>query len=705
MSSKLRHGLLAGLIASILILLAWQSQWLEGWEYTTWRWRVRHYARPSVATTRIKLILLDQASLDWGFQIQRWPWPWPREAYAALIRFTQRGGAKVVALDVLFTEDSVHGVADDRILGEAIDQAGNIVTGMFLSPGQDGQPSVWPSDTIRTGLPQDVLLNGLKTLSGPMMRHASLPVPEIARHSAALGHVVGYPDRDAVVRRINLFSRFGDHAVPSLGLAAFLFGNPPDHINLSGGWLYIDDRKIPLDRQGHTILNYRGVTNVYEVYRAKDILNAEIRIRQGETPAIDPAVFKDAYVVFGFSAPGLLDLRPTPLSPVAPGAMIQATLIDNILANDALRSAPPHITVLLTLLLSMGAAVAVTLGRRLWHTMVAFVIFLPAPVVLAFIAYAEGYWLPMVAPLLAIGFALTAAVCINYATEGRQRAYIRHAFEHYLSPVVIKQLIDNPTRLQLGGERRDLSMMFTDLQGFSSISEHLDAHALTALLNDYLSDMSAIILQEGGTLDKYEGDAIIAFWNAPVAQPDHAVRACRAALRCQRRLAERRQELFERSGANLIMRIGLNSGPAVVGNMGSQQRFDYTMLGDQVNLAARLEGANKVFGTFLMVSEQTWTQVNHHFIGRELGTLRVVGRRTPVTVYEIVGFADEARPDYLDIFEDALRLYKKKELHSALARFQRLPDDPPSQSYVRRCQDALESSITDCGLVWHLTSK
>jgi adenylate cyclase len=705
MSSKLRLGLLSGFIASLLILLAWQYQWLEGWEYTTWRWRVRHYAKPSVATQRIKLILLDQASLDWGFQIQHWPWPWPREAYAALIRFTQRGKAKVVAFDVLFTEDSVYGVADDQILGEAIRQAGNVVTGMFLSPGQDGQSNAWPADAPSSGLPQDELLNGRKPLIGPSMRHASFPVPDIARHSAALGHVVGYPDRDAVIRRMNLFARFDAHAVPSLGLAAFLIGNPPRHISLAGRWLSIDDRRIPLDPHGHTILNYRGTTNVYDVYRAKDILNAEIRIRQGETPAIEPAVFNDTYVVFGFSAPGLLDLSPTPLSPVAPGAMIQATLIDNLLASDALQNAPPSMTVLLILLFSLGAALAVTSGRRLWHTMAAFVVFLPLPVVVAFIAYAEGYWLPMVAPLLAVAIALTGAVWVNYATEGRQRAYIRHAFEHYLSPVVIKQLIDNPNRLQLGGERRELTMMFTDLQGFSSISEHMDAPTLTALLNDYLADMSAIILQEGGTLDKYEGDAIIAFWNAPVDQPDHAMRACRAALRCQRRLAERRQALFERSGANLIMRIGLNSGPAVVGNMGSQQRFDYTMLGDQVNLAARLEGANKEFGTFLMVSEQTWAQVNHQFIGRELATLRVVGRRSPVTVYEIVGFAGEARPDYLDIFEDALHFYKQNDLHSALARFQQLPDDPPSQAYARRCRHALACKESGGELVWHLTSK
>ena len=194
--------------------------------------------------------------------------------------------------------------------------------------------------------------------------------------------------------------------------------------------------------------------------------------------------------------------------------------------------------------------------------------------------------------------ALVAATIVNYATEGRQKAFIKHAFKQYLGAEVIEQLIADPSRLQLGGEKRDLAIFFSDIEKFSSFSEKLDPPTLTALLNDFLTDMTGIILDEGGYLDKYIGDAIVAFWNAPLAQRDYAVRACRAAIRCQRRLAERRQEFFDRTGAMIKMRVGINTGDVVVGNMGSKERFNYTVLGDAANLASRLEGANKAFGTY-----------------------------------------------------------------------------------------------------------
>ena len=194
---------------------------------------------------------------------------------------------------------------------------------------------------------------------------------------------------------------------------------------------------------------------------------------------------------------------------------------------------------------------------------------------------------------------------IYYTTEGRQKLFIKNAFKQYLSPAVIEELIQHPERLKLGGERRVLSIFFSDLEGFTGISEGLEPEELTALLNEYLSAMTDIIQEEGGTVDKYEGDAIIAFWNAPLLQPDHAERCVRAALRCQEKLAEMRPAFRERIGKDLRMRIGINSGPAVVGNMGSHTRFDYTMLGDAVNLAARLEGINKQFGTYTILSQAT----------------------------------------------------------------------------------------------------
>jgi len=306
-----------------------------------------------------------------------------------------------------------------------------------------------------------------------------------------------------------------------------------------------------------------------------------------------------------------------------------------------------------------------------------------------------------------VALALVLALVFNYATEGRQKRFIKSAFRQYLSPAVIDQLIQQPDRLQLGGERRVLSIFFSDLANFTTLSESLDPEALTQLLNDYLSAMTDIIHDEGGTVDKYEGDAIIAFWNAPLTVEGHALRAVRAALRCQESLARLRPGFRERTGHDMYMRIGLNTGPAVVGNLGSHQRFDYSMLGDSVNLAARLEGANKQFGTHTMVSKATFDRVSDRIAGRELGRIAVVGRREPVTVYEPL--PAEVSPQHrqrLDCFVQGLHLFYQGDFAAALARFRTIEaQDPPAAAYAARCRTFRESPPADWQGVWELTSK
>ncbi len=278
-------------------------------------------------------------------------------------------------------------------------------------------------------------------------------------------------------------------------------------------------------------------------------------------------------------------------------------------------------------------------------------VFLAGPIIAALGGYVTGWSLPLVAPEIAVATTLFLVFVINYATEGRQKRFIQGAFKQYLSPAVIDQLILHPERLRLGGERRVLSIFFSDLEGFTTISEKLDPEALTTLLNEYLSAMTDIVHEEAGTVDKFEGDAIIAFWNAPLEVIDHPLRVVRTALRCQERLALLNPQFQKRAGRDLLMRIGIHTGSAVVGNMGSHSRFDYTMLGDSVNLAARLEGANKAFGTYLMISEATRQGIGSAFPVREIARLAVVGRKEPITVYEpMLPNAYEKNKAALEIF-------------------------------------------------------
>jgi adenylate cyclase len=270
---------------------------------------------------------------------------------------------------------------------------------------------------------------------------------------------------------------------------------------------------------------------------------------------------------------------------------------------------------------------------------------------------------------------------------------------------VIDQLLADPSRLSLGGEKRELTIFFSDIEKFSSFSERLDPTQLIGLLNEYLSEMGEIIKEEGGYLDKFIGDAIVAFWNAPVEQPDHAARACRAALRCQRRLAERRAEFQEKYGAVVKMRIGINTGDVTVGNMGSSDRFNYTVLGDAANLASRLEGANKAFGTYLMVSESTWTKTGGVFAGRELSRLTVVGRKQPVGVYEPTGLPGEPRPEWHADFERALHLFFSGKFAEALPVFERQTEDSVSRAYADRCRLYQTTPPAEWAGVWNLTEK
>jgi adenylate cyclase len=356
-------------------------------------------------------------------------------------------------------------------------------------------------------------------------------------------------------------------------------------------------------------------------------------------------------------------------------------------------------------ILSFLAGFFLLLFGNIWKTMTTIVVFLFLPAILGLWFATLGVWWPVVPGTLGHAAVLAGAMIIAWATEGKQKRFIRSAFRHYLSPDVIQRIMDDPDQLNLGGELRELTIFFSDLEGFTTISEGLDPPELTQLLNEYLTDMTDIILESGGTLDKYEGDAIIAFWNAPVDQPDHALRGCRASVLCQRKLTERRAEFEQRFGATLHMRIGLNSGPVIVGNMGSNQRFDYTVLGDAANLAARLEGANKVFGTYLMISDATLQAAAGELQTRELGDLRVVGRQQPVRVHELEGFAGETEPAHWQQYRAALDHCKNGNLPEARSSMTELFSGSSADPAAGKWLERLENESDGFDPVWNLTRK
>jgi adenylate cyclase len=706
MRKRLLYGLLVGLGAASLALSLFWAGALGTWENATWMARVRRLAKPSPATANIKLILVDQPSLDWGRKENQWSWPWPREVLGAVLDFCQRGGARAVAFDVMYTEPSVYGVSDDQSFSTAIKQGAPFVAAALAGRDQ-GEMTKWPAYVpARTPLIEGLDRGGGKRGAWQTATLATFPIPEVASNAALLGNVKGLPDSDGVYRRGLVFQVFDGHVLPSLGFAAYLAGQRlPSHMALEPGWLQIDGARVPLDAQGRTLIHFLGSSGTHQAYSAAAIIQSELRLREGKTPSLDPKALKDCYVFFGYSAPGLYDLQPTPVGDKYPGVEIHATMLDNLLERSFLRDAPSSLVIPVVALLSVLAGVAGTLSRKAWQSVAGFGVFLAIPFSLGLAAYAYGFWWPVMAGEVGVGLSLVGAVVVNYATEGRQKAFLKSAFRHYLGSEVIEQIIADPSRLTLGGEKRELTIFFSDIEKFSSFSERLDPPTLTALLNDYLSDMSAIIQEEGGYLDKYIGDAIVAFWNAPMDQADHAVRACRAAVRCSRKLDARRSEFEQRTGAVVKARIGMNTGAVAVGNMGSHERFNYTILGDAANLASRLEGANKAFGTYAMISETTWEQSGGVFVGRELGRLRVMGRKAPVRVYELAGLPGDPRPAFFAPFEEALALFYEGDFTKARTRFEQISGDPASKSYTAQCRELIEHPPAEWDGVLSLTEK
>ena len=674
LGGRLRRGLFVGLLAAILAFSVYESGIARPWEWKSWDLRLGLLAKPSRASSEIVILLVDQDSLDVYETQQGLSWPWPRQLYSAVLDYLRAGGARSVFFDLLFTESSRAGVEDDEDLARAMERSGNVVLPLSLSRSE-GFSAGPPADRLERF--SIAVPDGLKARF-PVARSATLPVDVLLQAAKGAGNVVFPADGDGIFRRLPMAVHYEGRLFPSAPLVLASSSG-------SGGLL----AGLPLDPEGRAVIRYHGPSGTYRSYSIAAIINSWAQIEEGREPQVPPAEFAGKTVLIGGSAPGILDLRPTPLDAVYPGVEIQATVLDNLLAGDFVSPQTPASVAGFLLVISLLTAAGASALRKVVYQTVFFVLCLALPAAAAGTGFLAGRWIEFVAPEVAVVSAFLGAALLNYGVEGRQRRFIKGVFSHYLSPEVIERLLDNPRLLSLGGEKRRLTSFFSDLAGFTSISERLPPEELVALLNEFLSEMTDIILAHGGTLDKYEGDAIIAFWNAPLDQPDHALRACRAAVECQARLAELAAKWMERAGRPLAMRVGLNSGPAVVGNMGSARRFDYTAMGDTINLASRLEGACKLYGVRVLAGEETQAAVKDEMATRLVDRVRVVGKTLPVSIFEIAGRRDAlgaAEAEKLAVFERARQAFLRREWAAAASLFESLTGDGPAAIYLERCR-------------------
>ncbi|MDR0568252.1 MAG: adenylate/guanylate cyclase domain-containing protein [Spirochaetaceae bacterium] len=678
-------------------------------EYKTYDLRVKIAAESLKPSEDIMVVLVTQDCINWAKENRGWGWPWPRKAYGELLDYMRSGGASAVAFDILFTEPSVLGPADDQAFMESAADFGKSVQSVFFSAqiGQKDVSAAWPANLQNKPLLEPAgfgdMLQKYDVSQGGRIG-AQFPVDQLCAAAGVIANVTGTADADDVYRRNSLFALFDGKAVPGLSAGAVLAGGAPAEITYNKKKHSIEwgNYEIPVDKNGKTLLRFRGATlDRYIPYTIEQILrNAEAYANGDEhllpeELLLPPENFKDKYVFIAYYAPGLFDICTNPLSSVYPGVGMHITMLDNLLQGDFIRESPLWVGLILSLAAIGGITFLVLFSGRIPLAVAGGLVLLVLIGGAGMGAYyGANLWLPVVAPITGMGAAFLTAMLYNYATEGKQKQFIKSAFSQYLSPSVIDQLLVNPERLTLGGERREISIFFSDVQGFTTISEKLDPTKLTELLNDYLSIMTDTILESGGTIDKYEGDAIIAFWNAPLNFEDHAARALKASLACQQLMVERQEYFQNKFGSRLLTRIGLNTGYAVVGNMGSGRRFDYTMIGDSVNLAARLEGLNKQFGTYLMCTETTFKQAEQKgaFFGRKLALVAVVGKKEPVAVWEPMSEEEfSGKKKAFARFDEARDMFYQGEFSKSLPLFEGLiSEDKPAFYYAEQCRYYLE---------------
>ena len=646
---------------------------LDRFENLTYRWRVNALLDNSPASNEIMLVLLDQKSLEWGTEEQGWEWPWPRSIYGHLIDHLHQEGAKSVILDLLFTEPSPYPGEDEK-LAQVMAKHPHTYTALDIREHHTGGRASWPEE-----------IQALSQYAIPIHVHqtptkAIFPIPILMTSGVKFGDVVGEADLNQEMRSIRPFRYFDGHLVPSLGLSPFLGEqNLQSLIHTKELLIHFKQGRYP---------------NLPFAHVLEDIL---LR-KNDQTPILPKGVFKDKHVFIGFSAPGLKDLRKTPVDRVFAGVEVHATVLDNYLNQDFIKRAHPALELGLLMAIAILFLIMIRSKKTVYRITISFFI-LMLPILIPYVAYQWEYWFFMAIPTLMAAIAVTLTFFISSLIENRQKKFIRQAFSMYLSKDVVNKVLAHPDQLKLGGERKELTIMFTDLAGFSSISEQMEPEELTSLLNEYLSEMSQIIIDEGGTLDKYEGDAIMAFWGAPLDMSDHAIRACRASIRYQERLKEKSQAWKDRFGVELTARIGIHTGVVIVGNMGSKTRFDYTVLGDAANLASRLEGANKAFASSIMVSETTKMQCKDAIQFRTIAPITVVGRKEVLWVHEPIGLSLESREKWLP-WERAMEALRNQDFEKTKQCLLECGDQfPEFTQFMTFCHDK------DWGGVFRLDQK
>jgi len=621
---------------------------------------------------------------------------WPRSYYSDMIRYLAESGAALIGVDIIVVKD-LRNTAADRELVRTVNEAGNVFNALYFEREDSiswrykmtNAPEEFEWQRFAQMLPEDV--------RDHFVNEDRIGNEFFALLNAGLsvGHVNFKPDADGVVRKIHLYSNFLDYSYPSLAFDMFTTLTGTDSMTFALGEnvrLFSEGnlvREIPVDENGNMWINWSGNFQTFRYISYYDVLKQRV----------DGQYFQNKIVLIGTSLPGLFDLRSTPFNPTFPGVEIHANILYTLLSGNFVSKMSGIESVLLSLILGVVIGIIIALLSPLW-SVIGLILTGVIHVLTVYIYYLEAnFWIPVVDPLLTLILTFGLIYIYKYYTEEKGKRFIKETFSHFVTQSVVDELLDNPDKIKLGGEKKECTVFFSDVAGFTTIAEQLTPEALVRLLNEYLTEMTNIVFKHDGMLDKYEGDAIMAVFGAPISHGNHALKACATAIEMQEQLVKLRDLWGKQGRPQLHARCGLNSGQMVVGNMGSENRFDYTVMGDAVNLGSRLESANKQYRTTIMIGENTYQKAKDGIIVRELDLLRVKGKTEPVKVYELVGLSEAGVPDkkqqILDIFAKGFEYYLEQDWETAVRYLKQaqLIDsmDGPTLTYLQRCNRFMQN--------------
>ncbi|MGE5314057.1 MAG: CHASE2 domain-containing protein [Acidobacteriota bacterium] len=644
----------------------------------------RHYRQPD---TSIVILTIDQNSLQY-FKKRHVGWPWPRDFYAMVTQYVMQAGAKELIFDFHFTEpdeDRVtsSGADNDRQFAEAMKAGGRVYLGAQLTSSVDEDLA---GDTILFAPAQAPL----RLTERYVFDKTYAPIMEFQQSAAGIGIVNFFPDEDGICRRIPLAYEYAGRPLYTLSYQVFKDMRPSASPALVSPFLIYYYGK-------------GGPDGVFRYYSIHSVIVSAIRQAQGSAPDLPPSAFRNKIVFVGANAPGLFDLRSTPYTSEEPypGVEIHASALSNFLQGHIITTTPEPAVWITAVCLALIIALVATYDLHVWVVSLYALGITIVYWAVSFELFARTLiWLPIVFPLSALVATFVIALGWNYATEGRAKRQMQKMFGRYVNPHIVTQLASNPDDAGVSGVEVEATVLFSDIEGFTSISETKTPRELVSFLNSYFAEATRIYLAHNGTIDKFIGDAVMVLFGAPVRSEEHALQACRSAYEFYRGLQQAMKAAKERGEPVFSTRIGINSGKMIVGSIGSSLRMEYTAIGDTVNLASRLEGVNKFYGTSLMVSEYTAVHAAREFILRELDLIRVKGKQHPIKIYEIVCRIGEETPELhegLALFHEALCAYRKQEWETAIALFKKvtaiLPDDPPSNTYIGRCCEYQELTL------------